>query len=92
MKRLLLAPLLLGVCLPSIPLPASANYLLEYINIESNISPQRVWLSEASGRMIPLEPRNNRVRVPDQLPSGFYVLTLEIDGSLVQKKVIIDRR
>ena len=68
------------------------NPTSEYINIESNISPQRVWLSEASGRMIPLEPRNNRVRVPDQLPSGFYVLTLEIDGSLVQKKVIIDRR
>lgn len=68
------------------------NPTSEYINIDSNISPQRVWLSEASGRMIPLEPRNNRVRVPDQLPSGFYVLTLEIDGSLVQKKVIIDRR
>ena len=68
------------------------NPTSEYINIESNISPQRVWLSEASGRMIPLEPRNNRVRVPDQLPSGFHVLTLEIDGSLVQKKVIIDRR
>jgi len=68
------------------------NPTSEFINIESNISPQRVWLSEASGRMIPLESRNNRVRVPDQLPSGFYVLTLEIDGSLVQKKVIIDRR
>ena len=68
------------------------NPTSEYINIESNISPQRVWLSEASGRMIPLEPRNNRVMVPDQLSSGFYVLTLEIDGSLVQKKVIIDRR
>lgn len=68
------------------------NPTSEFINIESNISPQRVWLSDASGRMIPLEPRNNRVRVPDQRPSGFYVLTLEIDGALIQKKVIIDRR
>tara|TARA_B100000780_G_scaffold54964_1_gene34462 strand:+ start:3221 stop:7900 length:4680 start_codon:yes stop_codon:yes gene_type:complete len=68
------------------------NPTSEYINIESNVRAQQVWLSESSGRLIHLELRNNRIRVPDHLPSGFYVLTLEIDGSLVQKKIIIDRR
>ena len=68
------------------------NPTSEYINIESNVLAQQVWLSESSGRLIHLELRNNRIRVPDHLPSGFYVLTLEIDGSLVQKKIIIDRR
>ena len=68
------------------------NPTSEYINIESNVLAQQVWLSESSGRLIHLELRNNRIRLPDHLPSGFYVLTLEIDGSLVQKKIIIDRR
>jgi len=68
------------------------NPTSEYINIESNVLAQQVWLSESSGRLIHLEPRNNRIRVPDHLPSGFYILTMEIDGSLVQKKIIIDRR